>query len=455
MQNISYNISKAILTLLLIVSPILLGSNRHVFELINLALAILALSFFIFSGNMGKLLRGLNSKARNILIFMFLVIPLWLAVQASTLTPESLHHPLWAQLNLATSGAISINPGLTWASLISYMSLSVVFIGIYMAVCDLKSAKKMQFTCLMVINAIAVFGLITYLFDFQTLGIVDKTEYRNWLTATFVYKNAMSNFVGFGIIICVAYLVELQLNKRVLTQKISHSTQIFLMTINLVILLAVQILTGSRGGIGSVLCAAIIMLVLVVYSKNRGEKRRQKPTLSFYIIALIVIFIAAIAFYYLAENRGGDAAIGSTHARLAQIGDAISAIFDRPWLGHGAGTYIDIEPLYHQLNMQDNILWNKLHSTHLELLLGLGLPVFIAIYYFVFATLARQINRAIKSSVNWRLTLPAIGIVIQTLAHASVDFTLQIPTISLYGFLLVSLSFNQRFRFGKKTNINL
>lgn len=121
-NNLPYKISKISLVILLITPPILLGSNRYILELLNLMLALIAISFFIMSGNMAKLLNGLNLHTKNILIFMFFFIPLWIAIQASPIVPKILYHPISALFNISGPHTISLNPGLTWSSLIVVVS---------------------------------------------------------------------------------------------------------------------------------------------------------------------------------------------------------------------------------------------------------------------------------------------------------------------------------------------
>lgn len=456
LHHLAYRLSQFFLVILLIISPVLLGSARHGFELINVALAFVAIGLFIYSRNMTKLLKGLSKQSRYILVFMFVILPLWMILQATNLTPSFLHHPIWQDVGL-NSGAISAAPSLTWSALMAYMGLSVVFIGLYMAIYDIKSAIKLQYICLMIINAISLFGLIVYLFEFETLGIIDNEYYNDWLAGTFVYKNAMANFVSFGIIICIAYLVEIFLLKRVRSNRFSLTAQALIHSINLIFLIIVQTLTGSRGGTTALLITIMFMLIIVFYAKHQQDRKSQSQNLQksnwfIYIVALAIVILTVIAFYYLAEGRGGNSAISSTRVRLNLIIDGMMAIFDRPILGHGAGVYVEVEPLYHNLVGNDHLLWNKLHSTHIELLLTFGLPMFIGIYYFVFATLFRIIKRCINSNSNWILTLPAFAIIIDMLAQASFDFTAQVPAIGLFAVVLISLSFNQKIKRKRKSD---
>ncbi|MBL1421809.1 MAG: O-antigen ligase family protein [Alphaproteobacteria bacterium] len=440
----TYKISKIFLIISLIISPILLGGNRYGFELISLTLTIFALGFFIHSGNMTKLFSDLNKNTRNIFIFLFVIIPAWMVLQATSLTPDFLNHPLWQELGI--DGAISLNPGLTWSALMGYMSLSIVLIGVYMAMYDVKAAIQMQFICLMIINAIALFGLVVFLFDLQTYGIIDSTRSLKWINGTFVYKNAMANFIGFGIIICMSYLAEMLLLKRIRFAKLPLSTQAFLISINLVFLAILQILTASRGGIMSTLIAVTFLVLLVMLAKKSRKKKNSLSNGVKIIVILLVLFAAFAALYYLAQFRGSNSSIHSTQVRLALIADSIIAVLDRPLLGHGAGAYIDLEPLYHYANGVDRIFWNKLHSTPMEIMVTLGIPIFLIIYYFVAAIFIRLVNRCLTSNSNWILTIPAATIIVEMLVHGVFDFTIQVPAISLYAFFLVSLSFNQKFR---------
>ena len=64
----------------------------------------------------------------------------------------------------------------------------------------------------------------------------------------------------------------------------------------------------------------------------------------------------------------------NANVRMGLYAEALKAISDRPFLGHGAGTYSSIEPLYHSSVTPSDLVWDNAHSTVLEVIATLGIP---------------------------------------------------------------------------------
>ena len=115
----------------------------------------------------------------------------------------------------------------------------------------------------------------------------------------------------------------------------------------------------------------------------------------------------------------------------------VEAIGDAPLLGTGYGTFPDVFPLYRDASVENTMRWQKAHNTYLENALELGLPAATALCLAI-AACARTCWLGLRRRHRNRV-YPMVGLAATATvaAHATVDFSLQIPAIGIsYAFLL-------------------
>jgi hypothetical protein len=153
-------------------------------------------------------------------IVAFLLVALWIAVQASPWTPKSWHHPVWFASPVAEAkSAITADPSQTWKTLGWWNTLAIFVVAVNLgtnATRSLSVLKVMLGTCVFV----GVFGIIVEVFELNTLGIMPKTYYEGWLTGTFVSRNSAASFLGIGLVIA------LRLASREILRPENHSARL-------------------------------------------------------------------------------------------------------------------------------------------------------------------------------------------------------------------------------------
>ena len=113
--------------------------------------------------------------------------------------------------------------------------------------------------------------------------------------------------------------------------------------------------------------------------------------------------------------------------RAAVYTIVLGAVADAPVLGTGYGTFPDVFPLYRDASIAHTARWEAAHNTYLENLLELGVPAATALFASI-AACARICWLGIRRRRRHRV-YPMVGLAVTALvaAHATVDFSLQIP----------------------------
>jgi O-antigen ligase len=193
-------------------------------------------------------------------------------------------------------------------------------------------------------------------------------------------------------------------------------------------------MTGSRGGIATGIIGST--LVLLMRMKYGGNDRAPAA------VVLLGVVAISLALSINALEARTDAS-ESTAVRVSLYAEGLIAIADRPILGHGAGAYSSIQPIYHSASTPSNLIWDNAHSTILEVMLTLGIPAMlfatIVLVYILFE-LARTWWNTAKEATCLVVILPCS---VAVTLHAFVDFSLEIQAIALYVACLVGLGIGE------------
>jgi O-antigen ligase len=430
-------ISTACLYAILISSPLLLGSNRPVFWAANALMTSLALlglaarhrpAVPIFSAPVPILLcAGLTA------------VMLWMVFQAVTWTPSVLHHFVWADAAayVHATGAISINPAQTWAALAWSASLLIVVPAINVGT-SRRGTRRTLWLMAWVAVAIAVFGIVVERLDLQTLGLVKKTLYLGSVTGTFVNRNTAATYFALALCIALALVsAPTHVAGRRRSEPLLQFGSVNVLALAMAVCLYTALLmTNSRGGIIAGMSGALLVLGLSFMN------RRRTSWLVLAVGPCIAVGIVAALHALLARE---STSLGSNLARLALYREALAAIADRPLLGHGAGTFADVEPLYHSPGVPSGFVWPYAHSSYLEAAVSLGLPVALMglmLLLGIVAWLFRTVQIA-HPEHDRQAIFAALGASAAALIHSAVDFSLQTQAVAIAYVALLGLAIGQ------------
>ena len=135
----------------------------------------------------------------------------------------------------------------------------------------------------------------------------------------------------------------------------------------------------------------------------------------------------------------------SDEGRLDTYRSTLRIIGDHPWFGTGLGTFAWSFPAYRSADIPMWGVFNRAHSTPLELASDLGLPLtglIILAWLIVLGVLIRGVRTRRRDLV---VPVAGLSVAILGLAHSTVDFSLQIPGYSIVVFSLVGAGLAQSF----------
>lgn len=444
--------------LLLVLVPLPFGSNRPwASDLLGVLSGLLLLAALI-ANPVAVAVPGKPPRAR--LLFAaggFALIVLWSFVQTLSITPESWHHPIWAETGRFLGNdrrAISLSPDLFFETLVRFLIPPAFFILAFEAGRARENAKLIVKILAYAGVAYAFYGLVAQASGGEAILWYKKWAYQGFLTSTFVNKNSYAAYAGLGLLCAIVFVRDRLNHVRVKDGVLARHAGFvaFLAALELrdyivflspAFLLAALALTGSRAGVASSLFGvAILFLCMAVF--DRWSLRRWAVFVSavLFAFAFFAVLGGDALFLRLEGGRLGE----DSATRLAAYQLTRQAIADNPWFGFGLGSFDHAFRLYRDSSLP---LWfHHAHNDYLEMAMDLGLPaaavLFISIMLMVgccFEGVLRRKRDAIY---------PALGVAASALigAHVLVDFSLHIPAIAAsYACLLgvgVAQSFSSR-----------
>ena len=428
-------------------------------------------SWGLFASGVGVLLalwsirvaRGLQGVSVGVGSVWFLVVPffsvaVWVAIQSSSITPISWHHPLWSSaaesLGEDVLGSISLNPYLSLSHLARLLSYGGVF-WLSLQLCrKSQRARQVLFAICVAAFVCAVLGLVAYAFGFDAILWIDMPSDERVLTGTFGSADSFAAYAALGLL-CVTAVVQITFSQRLqaifgaMTREAFtagddgrvrrakpslFSTEVWRrlaasvswtdrwLILAWVCVLAAAVATHSRVGLGS-LTIALLALVLV-FALSRSLRRGGAST----VAAAIVLFLGAafLAGGGRLEKIFLDIDADAERQRVYDL--TVSAIQDAPVLGTGYGTFEEVFRFYRTSDVDG--YYAMAHSTYLESVLELGLPATLMLFA-VFAGLFYLTIYGIRSRGRDGI-YPCVGFAATILIalHAAADFSLQVPAVA-------------------------
>ena len=432
-------------------APLPLGSNRPLgWSLLALATGLLLATWAIHHLWTGAALQVGVERVRVPLVF-FTIACAWALIQLVPGLPFGLAHPAWQEVSIffgeSVPGRITVDPDWSVTVLMRWLTYAAVF---WLALQFGRNRENANLALRLVAAggaAYALYGLLAHLTGSETILFYQKWAYHNVLTSTFVNRNSYATYAGMGLIVSVLLLLRSFRNSpndnAILRERISTSlngdlAERLILGIAVFLLISALFLTASRAGALSSLAALLVLVVLL----NTGLKKSRWHL----IFPMVSLAVAMVGAYVLSSDRLLERLVGVTlETRQATYIQTIEAIRDHLLWGSGLGSFAQIFPLYRESEMSQTTVWTKAHNTYLENALELGLMAALALYCAV-AGLFWRCWRGLRTRTRDR-HFAAGGIAISVLValHSLVDFSLQIPAVTVTYMYLMGIAVAQSF----------
>ena len=436
--------ARVVLYGLLIWVPLPLGSNRPFAWAVN-GLAAAIMLAFVVRGEMGtRKSVALDRRGEVFLGLGFLILLVWMLIQASPFTPAFLHNEIWLRPAVAQTGAaaaISISPS---ATLIAIPQLCFL-VAVAFAAARVGADQGRTTTLLTVVFAASVlnaaYGLLELARGHQFLSVVPDA-YEGYLTGTFVNRNTAATFFALGIGTGLSLLVT-----RAEARGTHHSSRMVLLLaelsgkgglylLGLLTLVSALICTGSRAGFAA--AALGIAAVIVVALRRRGVGWGRQA-----LAVLLLCILCVVPLWYSVGERidrlGGE----DLTLRLGLYRGTWKALLTAPFTGLGAGTFPRYFPLYRGDDLPVDLAWTHAHNSYLESAASLGIPAMLLLLFlqiYVFALVCRRVGdnkRAYPAGVAAVVAGVIVGF------HSLFDFSLQIAGVGVVFAALLGCAFGE------------
>lgn len=442
----SNRISSIILFLTVAAVPLPLGSADPptiAFWCIALGVAV------IFASPRG--LRRQHLPLLGLAVLVFLAYGFVLHEQLAVVPWVAQPHPLWNKaaevLGTSIASSVSIARNQPYFALGAPLANMLAVICSFIVCIDRERARQLILVIAWSGAGYALYGIGTYVTDPTRILWYEKLSYRDVLTSTFVNRNTAAVYLGSSATLWLLLL----------SQKIRHRLpqgpiywrnvpSMFLLRpirlpfMMLFLCVAAMLLTSSRAGV------VISLMTLVVAFTAFFHRDLATPG----AIAATLAVSGGIALFILQALGGNvsgrfDMQGLSGEGRVEIYRSTLRMIADHPWFGTGLGTFEWSFPAYRNVDVSVWGVWDRAHSTPLELASDLGLPLAGLILVAWLVVLAWLIRGVRIRHRDLMVPVGALSVAVLGLAHSVIDFSLQISGYSIIVFALVGGGLAQSF----------
>jgi O-antigen ligase len=375
---------------------------------------------------------------------LLVLVVAWSALQAMSWMPKAWHNAIWQTLaqgaGISSPGAISMNPFATLTEtmkLATYLSFGGM---VYSLALDHNGARRFH-------AAIAIVGVLYALYGFalSILGTSQGTifegtpaPYGRDVTGAFVSKNSFATFTGMALIVSLVRLFDLGrpavVTSRGLRQLLATLIQFLLgdglfSVLTCFVLSLALVLSDSRAGFLATLAGLFVIFAFgAVRAARRGGLLRALAAAAATFAVMLALLLSNGSSLQDRLN-GFMETRGAEELRPVLWTTADHVIADHPLLGTGLGTFRDAYSLYAQ--EFDPFIVDRVHNDYLELALGLGIPaalIWVGSFCWLTFVCALGVLRRRRRRVY---ALAAVGCATLVAIHSAVDFSLQMPAVSI------------------------
>ena len=366
----------------------------------------------------------------------FLLTAFWAFLQSVPLGIDALVHPTWHLLETIGEprpGLIGLDAAATRDAAMRFLAYGAAFWVAWWTARDRAIARRLLLAVVVIATCYAAYGLVNHFAGIRWIlpGVERISLWR--LQSTFVNPNNCATFVNIGLIAALAFMLEPLFGHaprdgarrgfaKVLESVFDRRGG--LLAVAILILASASLLTGSRGGLVSLIITLAFVALLVMRQTGAGLAVR-----------IGVLVAIAMAFAGLVSLSGQHSlgrmtlAMGLDDMRVGIFELTGSMIADRPLLGHGYGNFETAFMAYRDERFLAVV--DKAHNTYLEHIAELGIPMALVLY-MALSVLVLELIKGLRRRKRDRIyPFTALACTVLVATHSLVDFSLQIPAVAI------------------------
>jgi O-antigen ligase len=395
--------------------------------------------------------------------------PFWLGLGLLLYIAVQAFNPSWRYTTNGSFWMLVPEPNISWLptsvdtpfARFNVWRQFIIYASAWLTLCTVAIGLTRRRSFMLLLSVLAANGLVLVVIGF--LARIGASPGRVlWLQepfrgstsfASFIYKNHAGAYLG--LIAAVMVVLAARYRERSLREH-ARSSPALLGVLGALVMGFAVVFTYSRGAallLGGYL--AISAVVYIVYNLLTGTESSTPRVVTFTVTAMIGFVVAFVLiqvdfgrvmdrFERLANTERRDASISGRLNAQAAGRDMLSAVWPR---GVGAGGFRYIFPQYIRRFSESyqggRLFWEHVHNDYLQIPIEQGV-VGTGLIVLAFAWGCWRVVR----TAFWR-RLPSLLLVLgllQTLAHATIDFVFQNPAILTTWLVLalIAVRFNDR-----------
>ena len=414
------------LALLAVASAVPLASNRPVWWLLCTALIGLLGAVYHLHALKNTPRRAPRVKPLAGYFLIAMIVPVYAVLQA-----QNLAGLLPAGTREMARGPISIVPDASMIGALRFFGY-IVLLALVIEVASGRDRVNLMTRILFAgITIQAVWALIALklLGDVSLWG--EKTAYRGMATGSFINRNSLATFLGFGLVLGAAMAGTCfdRSNRRRMWGGMGTEAALIMMAM-FIILLAL-LATQSRLGIFASSVGLLVTVLLSVWRHGALSVRAGA------IIGLATLaFVAALILFGQGAAQRVLFSEGDSAPRLALYRQIIGMIEMRPLTGIGFDGFGPAFEAHRAPPLNSDLSFQMAHNSYLALWSELGLIVGTVPPLLLFGVALICVRRLRGADGFPANAAAAIGVIVLGAVHSLGDFSLEIPA-NIYVFLVI------------------
>jgi O-antigen ligase len=323
--------------------------------------------------------------------------------------------------------SISLAPGATWLMLLRFATFGLMFFLCLQVGVNRHRAYLMLQVMFFAVAAYAVYGILALTQLGDTILGLPKEAYLGSATGPFVNRNSFAMFLGFGLVTGLCVLLSEFDTRMAGAAPQSRPLRLGLAALGLVFILAALYASQSRMGLFSGLAGCFFVVVLA----GARSGARGWPV----ALAAVAALGLGTALFFIFGGGLYDrfsTVEASAESRLALYQQVIGMITARPWVGYGGGAFEIAFPLFHELPVSPDKLWDRAHSTYLALWTELGIVVGSLPILAIIAIAWRVAAHYWRSPSYRGISLATLGVIVVAALNSVIDFGLEMEANALF-----------------------
>ena len=353
--------------------------------------------------------------------------------------------PVWAETSRLLGGSVadtaSVDPDRTIEALGTPLLYGMALLAGALLGARQGQSSNLRRSIAAAAVVYALYAILVYVAAPHRVLLMQKELHLDSLTGTFFNRNTEAAFVGATIVVALADLITRLQDDRGRSyfdlKGFVFPRWFIWRTCRLVLLLCTLFLTHSRAGVYLTFLSIVGSVIFFAYRQNRRRVPRVKLRTS-WIWSAVALLVTTLVFELSGsglEERLRDSGLSDAERWGVYLG-TFKLIAAHPFGGIGIGTFELFFPAFRTPDTSILGVWQKAHSTVLEIAVEAGLPYALCVYAAWAFIVWRLVRRSFRDKTN-TISFVAGVVLAQAGLHSLFDYPLQIPGFGLFVAILV------------------